>query len=1012
MKKIKKISLFFLTVSLLFATLVLFSCGKDDKGNEGNGTGDKDSCVYIVSSDTFRDIAELNSNGKIKYISEESLAVKDEKYITEEKTYYAVVKISGEKFSRARFSLEGDFQIINSALTLGESSFFKITSLNGASKFEVKKLEEDVKQDFYAAVQFTVSRDYAGVPITVTFDYSTDAEGKDFENSCKKEKEIRLIHKADVVSSAGYLNGPDYQSGRYDDKIQSDFPVTLAVGEKAYLVFDFKLSNETEISETATASVTMYINPSSGFDYDVAVEALPTTVYEKEDNTIKATFKVHDGINDGKAFRFILSVEGYEKGHIIITSQITGSGMFFVGGYKTSCSVAISDDIEPKSYLDYTLSSDGSYYTVTGLGKENRDTVSIPASYQGVPVKKIDSFVFMEAKHIKRIILNEGLEEIGASAFKNCSNLESVEIPKSVTVIGNEAFAGCDKAEICCVSAEKPSTWSDSWADSDAFITWDSDAFYVLNSDKKSYSFTAAGRNLSSVKILSKYRNLPVTVIADSAFEGNESLESVIMPNGIKLIGKNAFYGCTSLTEIKIPASVTKIEASAFYGCTSLKTVTFAENSELKEICEKAFMACTALTEISLPDSLETIGDSVFEECTELKTVNFDEDSVLKTLGKRVFYNAQGLLSIAINTEFSYVPEYAFYGCASLETVTFTNGGDIGKYAFYGCTSLTETNFSKNLEKICEYAFSGCTSLTSFSVPYAFSVMESGAFSNCTSLKTFVFDINCKLLKIPYRAFENCTSLTSVKLGNFLIMIDEFAFTKCTQLSEITIPDRVETVGSSAFYLCTGLTTVKLGNKVGAIGNSTFSGCSSLKSITFNDALLSVGEYAFMDCDALIEVTMPKSVKVLSYGMFLGCDNLKTITISWYTFEIGKEAFSGCTSLENIIFSGYNRNLTKIDEKAFYNCTSLTSVTIPDGVERIEDSAFEGCEKLTEVTLGAKIEMIRYHAFYNCKALTEINYKGSEQQWTAVTKGNDWDCYDNNGVDEKLDYTLNFNYVE
>ena len=86
----------------------------------------------------------------------------------------------------------------------------------------------------------------------------------------------------------------------------------------------------------------------------------------------------------------------------------------------------------------------------------------------------------------------------------------------------------------------------------------------------------------------------------------------------------------------------------------------------------------------------------------------------------------------------------------------------------------------------------------------------------------------------------------------------------------------------------------------------------------------------------------------------------------------------------------------------------LKNAVIPDSVQRIEDSAFDGCTSLLSVTLGTGIQNIRYRAFYNCTALTEINYRGSEQDFAAVTKGNEWDCYGSSGVSEKIGYTLKF----
>ncbi len=1004
MKAFKKITVKLILMLIIFATCFVFNAcfgSKDDGKSE-------DDIIFIVPEDVYKKSVQTGILGLSGYDHLELDAGKAD-YITENETYYAVVRILGKSFKKAKFYLEGDVTAFNS-LIMPESVYTsKYDSREKA--FNIERKYDTGNNYFYAAIKFTISRDYSGIPLTAYFEYTTDAESEEYENTVKVEKDIRVLRKADTVSSIGYLTESDYQSGDYEDKIKDR--IEIAVGEKCYVVIDYTLSGETEINETDMANLAIRAYGSLGAEYELKVEALPTTVYETIDNAVYTTFKIHDSVDEGKSFRFIVAVTGRKAGLITVYSEIYGQGIFFVGGRKATGSVIVSADLELESKLSFTLSDDETYYIVTGLGDERSDTVTVPAMHKGLPVKEIDSFVFMESNHIKNVILNEGLEKIGASAFKNCTSLLGIVIPESVTYIGKDAFNGCN-ASICCIAETKPSDWNERWAPEGAYVTWNSDKHYVLNGDGKSYSYTAEGLNLTDVKILSEYKNLPVTAITDGAFKNYTSLKTVYIPESIKTIGKNAFENCTGLTKIAIPDSVEEVGDYAFYGCVALKTADLGNSPRGFNIGEYVFANCTELTGIAIPDSLYTISKGAFKGCTSLKTVSFGTESCLDTVGVEAFASCTGLKSIALPNDVSKVGAHAFENCTALETANLGSSlyviCVIEDYAFSGCSSLTEVSVSDKLQRIGEYAFVGCSSLTEISLPDSLKTIGKYAFNGCAALETVIFTENSTLENIDDRAFENCVKLFDIKLGDELVGIGKYAFAGCTSLSSIKIAESVEYIDASAFYLCTGLNDVTIQNGITYIGNSAFSGCTGIISLTLPNSITEIGENAFFNCTGLTEINLPSRITFVSYGLFTGCEKLKSITIPAGVQTINDEAFSGCTLLESVAFLGENALLV-IDEKAFYNCVSLTELILPSSLQKIEYSTFENCTSLTSVTIGANMKYIRYHAFYNCTELTEINYKGSEQQWAEITFGNDFDRYDNNGVNEKINYTLNFNYT-
>ena len=177
------------------------------------------------------------------------------------------------------------------------------------------------------------------------------------------------------------------------------------------------------------------------------------------------------------------------------------------------------------------------------------------------------------------------------------------------------------------------------------------------------------------------------------------------------------------------------------------------------------------------------------------------------------------------------------------------------------------------------------------------------------------------------------------------------AFSDCSGLTSITIPNSVTSIGSHAFNKCSGLTSITIPNSVTSIGDLAFVGCSGLTSITVangNAKYRSAG-------NCLIETT--------SKTLILGCKNSVIPTDS---------------------------SVTSIGGYAFYNCSGLTDITIPNSVTKIGDSAFRHCNGLMNITIPNSVTSIENYAFHGCGGLMQITFNGIMTQWKAITKGSDW----------------------
>ena len=215
------------------------------------------------------------------------------------------------------------------------------------------------------------------------------------------------------------------------------------------------------------------------------------------------------------------------------------------------------------------------------------------------------------------------------------------------------------------------------------------------------------------------------------------------------------------------------------------------------------------------------------------------------------------------------------------------------------------------------------------------------------------------------------------------------AFDDCSSLTSVNIPDGVVSIGNYAFSDCSSLESVTLGSGVGTIGDNAFMGCSSLTEITCRATVPPVcGERCFADIDiSNCTLSVPEGAeeayktddawKEFLYEYFIsGGIRYGALTSSQgniATVVAGGEYTGDITIPATVENGGTTYTVTKIGEDAFFGCSSLVSVDIPDGVVSIGDYAFYACRGLESVTLGSGLETIGESAFNNCSNLVEIN---------------------------------------
>ena len=167
-----------------------------------------------------------------------------------------------------------------------------------------------------------------------------------------------------------------------------------------------------------------------------------------------------------------------------------------------------------------------------------------------------------------------------------------------------------------------------------------------------------------------------VTAIGGYAFQGNSTLTSITIPEGVTTIEYSAFSGCTSLTKVTIPEGVTTIGGHAFHDCTSLTSITIPEG--VTEIAYYAFAGCTSLTNVTIPEGVTYIRNLAFSGCTSLKSVSLPASL---TVCNRAFY---GLNLTKVTFAHQEPPEFIWgiqgqlppFGNATIEQIQLPEGAD------------------------------------------------------------------------------------------------------------------------------------------------------------------------------------------------------------------------------------------------------------------------------------------------------------------------------------------------
>ena len=500
-----------------------------------------------------------------------------------------------------------------------------------------------------------------------------------------------------------------------------------------------------------------------------------------------------------------------------------------------------------------------------------------------------------------------------------------------------------------------------------------------------------------------------------------------IIPSYVTSIGENAFTSCTELTRLTIPANVTSIGSYAFLGCF-----------KLVEICDLSAHV-TVTSGKTTNGYIGYYATHVYTDASEESIVTVDENGfvfvqkenglfltgyageqtnitlpttcngVAYAIAERALYNNKRITGVTIGNGITGIQAYQFSGCTALQSVSLGNDvAEIGAFAFENCTALQLISFGTGIKTIGESAFDGCEALKMVNLAdvaawCAISLADESA-------NPFYYEASLYVNGVP---------TSELVIPNGVTAIAPYAFYSCG-ITSLVISDSVETIGESAFRFCLSLESVKLGNGITTISDWAFTGCTALHTLDLGSRVQAIGSNAFAACEALNKVVIPNTATSIGTDAFKYCYRLiEVCNLSSLSIQRGSSGYGGVAYYaqavytsreeagevftdingfvfyengETCYFVGYVGDETElilpescngknymINQYAFYNCESLTSITIPNSVTSIGSYAFYSCNSLTSITFAenSKLMSIGSYAFHSCESLTSITIPDS-----------------------------------
>ena len=571
-----------------------------------------------------------------------------------------------------------------------------------------------------------------------------------------------------------------------------------------------------------TTSSTLYVNPIA-LDRNMTVKAIAFVVIEDmaiSSDVVSRSYLVKvanpqfslkdkSSVSDSSFLSLSSSTEDAQIKYTTdgsIPSLTNGNIYNTPISFTSSCivkAIALKDgmessDVVSAEYYHINDSSSDSLFSISnGAVSIKNEFLSalptvlvVPEWINGTRATSIADYGFENCSNIQVLVLPDSITRIGAFAFKGCSSISSIDVGQYITEIASSAFSG--------------------WASSQTI----NDYSGVI----KSGVLSGCEANINAIV---KAGTQMVT-----GYGGMTNLYSITMPNSVRAIDHQAFSLCTNLSDVTMSGNITAIGNLAFNECTSISEITLP--SILSEMSLSAFRHWTNSQRINdLSGYLYTF--SLEESNARVYTVVPSGNSMIATEDIRYRSDIYGL--DIPNTVYG-IDSYAFQG-TNIERITipdnvlylglevFKNWNDgqtvdfvynnnhvsvnENRTSFSGTSAVFNVSFVNGITSISNDAFNGMAGLESISIPSTVTMIGDRVFKN-TSINSVVIPIN--MVSLGNYCFYNCDNLTAIELPDSVICIGDYCFANCSKLATVNLGNGIASIPSHAFDNCSLLTNV------------------------------------------------------------------------------------------------------------------------------------------------------------------------------------------------------------
>ena len=629
-------------------------------------------------------------------------------------------------------------------------------------------------------------------------------------------------------------------------------------------------------------------------------------------------------------------------------------------------------------------------YSHFSLGNKSISSIVLPKSIENIDEKTFNEFknikkVTCESKWINRfdasllthIILVEGTTFIRRDYFKNCTSLQTLEIPSSMQNIEPSSFSSCKRlSAIICDSKWLPFFGNipiryftiqknSGEIEKEHFmkspqisqITIPYEIKFIQSMNRETFSlFQRLRKIICEPQFFKLFTEQNFSTVFDVSMInkwysgtckfGKASNCSFIIPEGVTEIKSDDICKNDMINDIQLPSTLVSIEENAFENLHNIKSVTLHPkwlkyfNKEqlnsitiidgVEELQTIDFYGCSNVVQLNIPSSVKHIEDDVLKCCPfvdlmkmpssiyKLFTVeNIHISSTVRVIKEHMFSNWFGIQSICFDGDIESIPENAFENCTSLTSIEFTQSN----------TKLKQ--------------------------------IKANAFKNCSRLTTIIFSNMINEMEIDISAFDGCSQLKTIECSVVLqtklkmyfqkeLIIDENEFIKKGEMY-YTNYRRIETM--------TLPQNIKLNNP-----KDFFDSFPRLKWLICDPSLL----IHFERKDQLEFFGIPEGIGEIKAKIFKGFKNIQTLHLCQSLEIIEKKTFDHLTNLTSV--------KCKINHLKYIQRKKLKTIIINDNKFHQKTNIFDDCINLEEIILPDQYAQVKDQIFQKCTKLKTIHY--------------------------------------